>query len=294
MTSKNKRGGLGRGMEALFSSAYEESPSDNEVVTEIKLDEIRPNPYQPRKHFNEEALNELAESIKQQGVFQPVIIRRSTIKGYELIAGERRVRASRLAGKSTIPAIVRDIDDVQMIEIAVIENLQREDLSPLEEAEAYSMLMENLSLTQAEVADRIGKSRPYIGNYLRLLQLPDTIKEYVNEEKLSMGQARTILGLKDKSQMIKLADKVIKENLTVRQLEELVQISNQSASLQPKTTRKKPVNKSPYILAIEQQIEEKFGTSIQIVQKGDKGKIEIDYMNDADLTRILDLLNIQL
>lgn len=294
MTSKNKRGGLGRGMEALFSSAYEESPSDNEVVTEIKLDEIRPNPYQPRKHFNEEALNELAESIKQQGVFQPVIIRRSTIKGYELIAGERRVRASRLAGKSTIPAIVRDIDDVQMIEIAVIENLQREDLSPLEEAEAYSMLMENLSLTQAEVADRIGKSRPYIANYLRLLQLPDTIKEYVNEEKLSMGQARTILGLKDKSQMIKLADKVIKENLTVRQLEELVQISNQSASLQPKTTRKKPVNKSPYILAIEQQIEEKFGTSIQIVQKGDKGKIEIDYMNDADLTRILDLLNIQL
>ncbi len=294
MTSKNKRGGLGRGMEALFSSAYEESPSDNEVVTEIKLDEIRPNPYQPRKHFNEEALNELAESIKQQGVFQPVIIRRSTIKGYELIAGERRVRASRLAGKSTIPAIVRDIDDVQMIEIAVIENLQREDLSPLEEAEAYSMLMENLSLTQAEVADRIGKSRPYIANYLRLLQLPDTIKEYVNEEKLSMGQARTILGLKDKSQMIKLADKVIKENLTVRQLEELVQISNQSASLQPKTTRKKPVNKSPYILAIEQQIEEKFGTSTQIVQKGDKGKIEIDYMNDADLTRILDLLNIQL
>lgn len=294
MTSKNKRGGLGRGMEALFSSAYEESPSDNEVVTEIKLDEIRPNPYQPRKHFNEEALNELAESIKQQGVFQPVIIRRSTIKGYELIAGERRVRASRLAGKSTIPAIVRDIDDVQMIEIAVIENLQREDLSPLEEAEAYSMLMENLSLTQAEVADRIGKSRPYIANYLRLLQLPDTIKEYVNEEKLSMGQARTILGLKDKSQMIKLADKVIKENLTVRQLEELVQISNQSASLQPKTTIKKPVNKSPYILAIEQQIEEKFGTSIQIVQKGDKGKIEIDYMNDADLTRILDLLNIQL
>lgn len=294
MTSKNKRGGLGRGMEALFSSAYEESPSDNEVVTEIKLDEIRPNPYQPRKHFNEEALNELAESIKQQGVFQPVIIRRSTIKGYELIAGERRVRASHLAGKSTIPAIVRDIDDVQMIEIAVIENLQREDLSPLEEAEAYSMLMENLSLTQAEVADRIGKSRPYIANYLRLLQLPDTIKEYVNEEKLSMGQARTILGLKDKSQMIKLADKVIKENLTVRQLEELVQISNQSASLQPKTTRKKPVNKSPYILAIEQQIEEKFGTSIQIVQKGDKGKIEIDYMNDADLTRILDLLNIQL
>lgn len=294
MTSKNKRGGLGRGMEALFSSAYEEGPTDKEVVSEIELDQIRPNPYQPRKHFNEEALNELAESIKQQGVFQPVIVRRSTIKGYELIAGERRVRASRIAGKTTIPAIVRELDDVQMIEIAVIENLQREDLSPLEEAEAYSMLMENLNLTQAEVAARIGKSRPYIANYLRLLQLPDKIKIFVNQEKLSMGQARTILGLKDKTQMEKLADKVIKEELTVRQLEELVQTYNQATNLKPERALKKPVKKSPYLIAIEQQMEEKFGTPTQIIQKGDKGKIEIDYMNETDLTRILDLLNIQL
>lgn len=293
MTNRNKKGGLGRGMEALFSSVYEENPSDSEIVSEINLSEIRPNPYQPRKHFDESALNELAESIKQSGVFQPIIIRKSSIKGYELIAGERRVRASRLAGKTTIPAIVRDLDEEAMIEIAVIENLQREDLSPLEEAEAYSMLMENLNLTQAEVADRIGKSRPYIANYLRLLQLPDKIKNFVNQEKLSMGQARTILGLKDKTQMVKVAEQVIREHLTVRQLEDLVQQTNQSQTV--KTSKKMKNNqKSPYFIALEEQMEERFGTTTNIVSKGDKGKIEIEYFSDSDLTRILDLLGIQL
>ncbi len=205
MVSKNKRGGLGRGMEALFSTAYEESPGENELVTEVELSQIRPNPYQPRKHFDPEALNELAESIRKTGVFQPIIIRRSTIKGYELIAGERRVRASKLAGKTTIPAIIRDLNEEAMIEIAVIENLQREDLSPLEEAEAYAMLMENLRLTQAQVAERIGKSRPYIANYIRLLQLPESVKDLVNQEKLTMGHARTLLGVNDSVQMVKLA-----------------------------------------------------------------------------------------
>ncbi|MCR8969835.1 ParB/RepB/Spo0J family partition protein [Facklamia sp. 7083-14-GEN3] len=278
-------------MEALFSSAYEEVANDHEMVTEIKLEDIRPNPYQPRKHFDLNALNELAESIRQTGVFQPIIIRKSSIKGYEIIAGERRVRASKLAGKTTIPAIVRELDEEAMIEIAVIENLQREDLSPLEEAEAYDMLMGRLKLTQAEVADRIGKSRPYIANYIRLLQLPDPIKQLVNEEKLSMGQARTILGLKDKSQMENLAKKVVKEQLTVRQLEELVQKYNQS--LPKKTKKGRTENKSPLWLAIENQMEEKFGTSAKIVSKGNKGKIEIEFVNDSDLTRILDLLNIQ-
>ncbi|MGX7108982.1 ParB/RepB/Spo0J family partition protein [Facklamia miroungae] len=290
MTNKPRKGGLGRGMEALFSSAYEEVPNDHEMVTEIKLEDIRPNPYQPRKHFDINALNELAESIRQTGVFQPIIIRKSSIKGYEIIAGERRVRASKLAGKTTIPAIVRELDEEAMIEIAVIENLQREDLSPLEEAEAYDMLMDRLKLTQAEVAERIGKSRPYIANYIRLLQLPDPIKQLVNEEKLSMGQARTILGLKDKSQMEILAKKVVKEQLTVRQLEELVQKYNQT---QPNKAKKmKKEQKSPLWLAIENQMEEKFGTPAKIVSKGDKGKIEIEFVNDSDLTRILDLLNI--
>lgn len=289
-----KRGGLGRGMEALFSN-YEESPSENEIVEEISLDEIRPNPYQPRKQFDETALKELSESIKQSGVFQPVILRQSTIKGYELIAGERRVRASRMAGKTTIPAIVRQLEEEQMIEIAVVENLQREDLSPLEEAEAYQILMDKLDLTQAEVAERIGKSRPYIANYLRLLQLPEEIKMMVNQEKLSMGQARTILGLKDKKQQKQLAEQVVKGQLTVRQLEEMVQQMNQESEPTKKKdeTTRQP-KKPPYILQVENQMEEYFGTTTTINQRGKRGKIEIEFMSESDLIRILDLLNIQL
>ncbi|MBG9982410.1 ParB/RepB/Spo0J family partition protein [Aerococcaceae bacterium DSM 111020] len=281
-------------MEALFSN-YEESPSENEIVEEISLDEIRPNPYQPRKQFDETALKELSESIKQSGVFQPVILRQSTIKGYELIAGERRVRASRMAGKTTIPAIVRQLEEEQMIEIAVVENLQREDLSPLEEAEAYQILMDKLDLTQAEVAERIGKSRPYIANYLRLLQLPEEIKMMVNQEKLSMGQARTILGLKDKKQQKQLAEQVVKGQLTVRQLEEMVQQMNQESEPTKKKdeTTRQP-KKPPYILQVENQMEEYFGTTTTINQRGKRGKIEIEFMSESDLIRILDLLNIQL
>lgn len=293
MVSKNKRGGLGRGMEALFSTAYEESPGENELVTEVELSQIRPNPYQPRKHFDPEALNELAESIRKTGVFQPIIIRRSTIKGYELIAGERRVRASKLAGKTTIPAIIRDLNEEAMIEIAVIENLQREDLSPLEEAEAYAMLMENLRLTQAQVAERIGKSRPYIANYIRLLQLPESVKDLVNQEKLTMGHARTLLGVNDSVQMVKLAKQVIKEHWTVRQLEEKVQSINQQ-SAKDKSVKTKKMTKSPYIRALENQMEEKFGSKSNIVVKGNRGKIEIEYVSQSDLTRILDILDIHL
>lgn len=292
---QRKRSGLGRGMDALFQS-YEESPGENEVVEKISLDDIRANPYQPRKHFDEKALQELADSIKQTGVFQPVILRQSSIKGYELIAGERRVRASRLAGKETVPAIVRQIDEEQMIEIAVVENLQREDLSPLEEAEAYKILMDKLDLTQAEVAERIGKSRPYIANYLRLLSLPEEVKLMVGKE-LSMGQARTILGLKEKKQMLALAQEVVEKDLTVRQLEELVQQMNEEAQGQGQEEimdPKKETRKPSHYLALEEQMEEYFGTSTKISQRGHKGKIEIEFLSESDLIRILDLLNIQL
>lgn len=295
MTNKPKKiGGLGRGMEALFSS-YEETPNEHEAVVELPLDDIRPNPYQPRKHFDEEALAELAESIKQTGVFQPVIVRQSVIKGYELIAGERRVRASRMAGKETIPAIVRQLDEEVMIEIAVVENLQREDLSPLEEAEAYEMLMNKLNLTQAEVAERLGKSRPYIANYLRLLTLPDQIKHWVTDGELSMGQARTLLALKDKHLILQVAERVMDEQLTVRQLEELVQRYNQAQT--PEATdkpTKKAAPKPPHIVACEQRIQERFGTGATIHQRGHKGKIEIEFLSESDLIRILDLLQIQL
>lgn len=293
MTSKKKRGGLGRGMDALFQG-LEETPGENEYIQDIPLNEIRSNPYQPRKHFDEQALQELADSIKQSGVFQPVIIRKSTVKGYELIAGERRVRASRLAGNKTIPAIIRDMDEQQMIEIAVLENLQREDLSPLEEAEAYQVLMDKLALTQVEVAERMGKSRPYIANYLRLLSLPEEVKPYVGKE-LSMGQARTILGLKDKNQITQVAERVIKEGLTVRQLEDLVQQLNATSKTKP--NEKKPnveLQKPQHILAIEERFEEILGTSTQIVQRGKRGKIEIEFLSEEDLIRILDLLKIEI
>ena len=192
----NKGKGLGRGIDALFQdiAKLEDVDVKNEQVTEILLNELRPNPYQPRKTFDETSLQELANSILHSGVFQPIIVRKSAVKGYEIIAGERRFRASKLAGKEKIPAIIREFDEESMMQVAVLENLQREDLNPLEEAEAYEMLMKNLKLTQAEVAERLGKSRPYIANYLRLLTLPDAVKAMVQKQSMSMGQARTLLG----------------------------------------------------------------------------------------------------
>lgn len=293
--NKQKKSGLGRGLESLFYQV-EEEPLDTEKVEELTISEIRANPYQPRKTFDQTALQELADSIKQSGVFQPIIVRKSTIKGYELIAGERRLRASKLAGKKTIPAIVRQLDDTQMIEIAIVENLQREDLSTLEEAQAYNMMMEKLNLTQDQVAEKMGKSRPYIANYLRLLSLPEQVKKYVNDGKLSMGQARTLLALKDKQDMIQLAQQVVEQQLTVRQIEEIVQQKNEAQKpvIKPKATSNKPIVKPAYITAVEERMQEYFGTTATVHQKGDKGKIEIEFLSQSDFIRILDLLNIHL
>nr|WP_243430671.1 ParB/RepB/Spo0J family partition protein [Enterococcus sp. DIV2402] len=259
-------------------------------VLELSLNELRPNPYQPRKTFDEVSLQELANSIEQSGVFQPIIVRKSAVKGYEIIAGERRFRASKLAKKETIPAIIREFDEESMMQVAVLENLQREDLNPLEEAEAYDMLMKNLKLTQAEVAERLGKSRPYIANYLRLLSLPKLVKEMMQDERLSMGQARTLLGLKNKEQILKLANRCVKENLTVRQLEQLVSTMNESKDKKkvPRIVKEKPY----YLRESEDRLMDKFGTSVEINEKKGKGKIEIEYLSQSDLTRILDILNI--
>lgn len=289
--SKNK--GLGRGIDALFQdfSSLEEVDVQKEQVVEIDLTELRPNPYQPRKTFEESSLNELAESIKQSGVFQPIIVRKSQVKGYEIIAGERRFRASKLAGKETVPAIVREFDEEAMMQVAVLENLQREDLNPMEEAEAYEMLMKNLNLTQVELAERLGKSRPYIANYLRLLTLPKIVKDLVQKETLSMGQARTLLGLKDKAKMIALANRALKENLTVRQLEQIVAKMNEGEMAAEKP--KKQVKEKPYyIRESEDRLMDKFGTTVAIQEKEGKGRIEIEYLSAADLTRILDILEI--
>lgn len=287
-----KSKGLGRGMAAFFPElATTENEDVKEEVVEIALDELRPNPYQPRQHFAEDSLRELATSIEQTGVFQPIIVRPSAVQGYEIVAGERRYRASKLVNKTTIPAIVRRFDEDQMMQIAVLENLQREDLNPLEEAEAYQTLMDRLHLTQQELACRLGKSRPYIANYLRLLSLPEVVKQKVQEKTLSVGQARTLLGLKNKQQMVEVAKKAEAEQLTVRQLEQLVnQLTQQKINPQP-VKKKQP--KSSYIRESERQLQDKFGTMVNISDKNGKGKIEISFMSSEDLTRILDVLNIK-
>ena len=287
---KNKVKSLGKGIDALFQELEEVDVKKEEVV-QLSLNELRPNPYQPRKTFDETSLQELANSIERSGVFQPIIVRRSTVKGYEIIAGERRFRASKLAKTQTIPAIIREFDEESMMQVAVMENLQREDLNPLEEAEAYEMLMKNLKLTQAEVAERLGKSRSYVANYLRLLTLPKLVKEMVEGERLSMGQARTLLGLKNKEQILKLANRCVKEGLTVRQLEQMVANMNEE-----KTKKKVPrvIKEKPYYLReSEDRLMDKFGTSVEIREKKGKGKIEIEYLSQSDLTRILDILEIR-
>lgn len=291
--SKGK--GLGRGIDALFQdfASLEDVDVQKEEVLQVPLNDLRPNPYQPRKTFDETSLQELANSIQQSGVFQPIIIRKSTVKGYEIIAGERRFRASKLAGKETIPAIVREFDEEAMMQIAVLENLQREDLNPLEEAEAYDMLMKNLKLTQVEVAERLGKSRPYIANYLRLLTLPTPVKELVQSEILSMGQARTLLGLKDKDSILTVAKRVVDENLTVRQLEQIVIDLNENKGKQIQKKNRNLVKEKPYYLReSEDRLMDKFGTTVAIQEKEGKGKIEIEYLSQSDLARILDILEI--
>ncbi|WP_338200126.1 ParB/RepB/Spo0J family partition protein [Lactobacillus rizhaonensis] len=282
-----KHGGLGRGIEALFED--EPQIEDNEEeIQDLNLSDIRPNPYQPRKNFDDKSLKELADSIKENGVFQPIIVRKS-IKGYEIIAGERRFRASKLAKKTTIPAIVRDFSESQMMEVAVLENLQREDLTPLEEAQAYEMLQKNLGLTQEEVSKRMGKSRPYIANYLRLLTLPNKTKHLLQHGELSMGQARTLLGLKNKDKIDEVAKQVVKEGMPVRKVEALV------ANLNSKKPRKKTVHKSPFIRATEHQLADKLGSTVNIsASKKGSGHLSIGFSSTEELNRILDVLGVDL
>lgn len=290
----NKKKGLGRGIDALFDvpNFDEEVDRNDERVQLIELADIRPNPYQPRRHFDEDALNELAASINISGVLQPIILRQSSVKGYEIIAGERRFRASKIAGKDKIPAIVRELNEEVMMQVAILENLQREDLTSLEEAEAYNMMMDKLAMTQEMVAEKLGKSRSYIANHLRLLSLPEEVKQLVQEGKLSNGQARTLLGLKDKSKIKKLAKRAVKERLTVRQLEHLVSEANQNPKDKPQ--KPQPADKSVYIRKSEELLTDKFGTSVVIREKGAQGKIEIEYVSPDDLNRILEELNIDL
>ena len=289
-----KRRALGRGLEELFNSEVldyssveekivSETPKDE--ITMVELSELRSNPYQPRKIFDEQALEELANSIKEHGVFQPIIVKKS-IKGYEIIAGERRVKASLMAGLTQIPAIVRDFNDTQMMEIALLENLQRENLTAIEEATAYKKLQETLGLTQEELAKRLGKSRSHITNMLGLLTLPDTIQEDISTKKITMGHARVISKLDDYNQQQELVDKVINEGISVRQLEELAKETEIVKTNPQKPRIEREDNEYAYI---QEEMSEKLGTKVIIK----KNKIEISFVNGNDLNRLLEYMNIE-
>ncbi|MEL4011728.1 ParB/RepB/Spo0J family partition protein [Bacillus velezensis] len=277
------KGGLGKGINALFNQV----DLSEETVEEIKISDLRPNPYQPRKQFDDESLAELKESIIQHGILQPIIVRKS-LKGYDIVAGERRYRAAKLAGKETVPAIVRDLSESLMREIALLENLQREDLSPLEEALAYDSLLKHLDLTQEQLAKRLGKSRPHIANHLRLLTLPESIQNLIAEGTLSMGHGRTLLGLKNKNKLEPLVKKVVEEQLNVRQLEQLIQQLNSNV---PRETKKKEPVQDVVLKERESYLQNYFGTTVNIKRQKKKGKIEIEFFSNEDLERILELLS---
>lgn len=274
---------VGKGLNAFFPDI---KVAKEETIQEINLKDIRPNPYQPRKTFDEVAINELKESILQHGIVQPIIVRKS-IKGFEIVAGERRFRAAKEAEFLTIPSVIRDLTEQQMMELALLENLQREDLSPIEEAQAYQMLMEHLNFTQEALSKRLGKSRPHIANHVRLLTLPRQIQQLISEGKLSMGHGRTLLGLKKKDMLNPLVDKIIKEQLNVRQVEALIQELNNNV---PRETNKKKPEKDVFIKERESYLQEYFGTSVTIKKQKKKGKIEIEFFSQDDLDRILELL----
>ena len=289
---ENKRKALGKGLEQLFNSEQinfdkieqniVESTSENDIK-HIPVSEIRSNPYQPREHFDEEALNELAESIKEHGVIEPIIVKKS-IHGYDLVAGERRTKASVIAGVKTIPAIVKDFTDEQMMDIAILENIQREDLSPVELAVGFQNYINHTGLTQDEIAKKFGKSRSYITNLLGLLRLPKSVIEQINRGKISMSHARVLSKLEDDDLILTLAERVVSDDISVRELEKLCSIGAISKK-QPITRNKvKPLRFSIY----ESVMRDKIGTKVQI----NKNKIVIPFDSEGDLGRILEILNI--
>ena len=275
--------GLGRGLDAIFATENVELVTDNDKIVEIALDEIKKNPYQPRTYFNEEKLNELKESIEKNGLLQPIIVKKA-VKGYYIIAGERRYRAFELLGRKEIPAIIKEMTDEEMMVFAVLENLQREDLSALEESESYKNLMDKMSLTQEELAKKLGKSRPYIANSLRLLKLPAEIKNKLEQGVISAAHARTLLSLKTKKAMEDVCTLVIERKMSVRELEEYV-----AKLLKPKEVKKTKA-KDIFIEEQENILKKRLGTSVTIKQgRNKKGKIEIEFKDNDEFERIISL-----
>ncbi len=290
MADKSRKG-LGKGLDSIFGSNVEqflddiqnngkEVPGRREI--EIAIDEIRANPYQPRKEFDEKALQDLADSIRIHGIFTPLLVRKSQAKGYELIAGERRLRAAKLAGLSVVPAISVEFTDEEMMEISILENVQRENLNAIEEAAAYDSLIKRLGYTQEKLAERVGKSREYCANMLRLLRLPQDVQKLVSEKKLTMGHVRPLLSLKDEDKMYDAAIHVMKEKMSVRDVEKYVKELN---GLEGKPKKVK-AEKDPLVLDLEHKLSEKLATQVEIGKK----QMTISYHDTDDLNRILEIL----
>ena len=284
--------GLGKGLGALIPSASTPKSTEGSYYAEttgyqeVPIGSISVNPYQPRDVFNEDALNSLSLSIREVGVLQPVLIRRKTSDTFELIAGERRWRAAKRAGMETIPAIVRDVEDLTSLEHALVENLHRQDLGPLEEAAAYQQLIDDFQLSQESVAKRVGKSRPTIANALRLLQLPSSVQGFLMDGRLTAGHARALLGLPSRQEQDQLANRIIEENLTVREIEKIVR----DGTLATKGTKRRPANKSVAELEVERILSELLSTRVGVKIGSRRGKITIDFANSDDLSRILEII----
>lgn len=278
------RKALGKGLEALFPT-YQEKV--NEEIHEIPISDIFPNRQQPRQNFNDQKLLELCNSIKSHGVIQPIFLKRH-VHGYEIVAGERRWRAAKMAGLTKVPAIIRDVSEEKKLEIALIENIQREDLNPIEEGQAYKLLMEQFEYTQQDLADKIGKDRSTVANAIRLLKLPNRIKEFIAEKKLSMGHARAILGIESDEDKIFLGERIIKKGLSVRDTELFIK----RLSREKEKVKETPdhINRGSAIPSFEEILSRIFKTKVRLFHKGGKGRIEIRFFSEDEFERILDLL----
>jgi ParB family chromosome partitioning protein len=273
---------LGKGLDALL-------PDRGGEVVEIEISRIAPNEHQPRKVFRDEALKELAASIKEKGVLQPVIVTRLEDGTYRLIAGERRWRASSLAGRRKIPALVKNVSSQDAIEIALIENIQREELNPIETADAFQSLMQDFKLTQEALAERVGKDRATVANYLRILKLPGEIKALINEGSISLGHAKALLSLDDRKKQLDAAGKIVREGLSVRAAEALCADINRTPAEKSAKPAKKEKIKLPEVADLEDRLIQALGTKVRLQHKGKKGRIEIEYYSLDELDRLLEL-----
>jgi ParB family chromosome partitioning protein len=289
VAKKRKKLALGRGLGALIPDAAGpgSDPSDphSRDYLECDVDLIQPNRFQPRSHFDGEEMAQLSESIRSQGVLQPLLVRKQEM-GYELVAGERRLRAAKMAGLAKVPVIIKDVSNAEMLEMAIVENIQRENLTPIEEAEAYHRLIMEFGLTQEQAAARVGKSRSAVANFLRLRQLPDTIKESITDGRLSMGHARALLGADNQMQQSAAWRAIIRKSLSVRQTEDLVKRLRNAAEV---VERKKNGSEERHLTRLADSLSQRFGTKVQIKRRGKRGRLEIEFYSDDDLNRLLEL-----